>query len=77
MTTRTATIRKELRFQYSQLAANEALVARLRFEMGTLDHKHSWIDSLGTNGSRECKYCWAGTDFHFMPLSDILAAINW
>jgi hypothetical protein len=73
-TTRQQIIRRELRGQYAAAACNEVRVATLRIEMTSLPHQHSWIDSLGSAASRECRYCLAGTDQYFMTNDDILTA---
>lgn len=80
--TRTAEIRKELRWQYSRGAINERLVAKLRHEMSGLRHHHEWIDGSSFTAKpipwaiHECKFCFWGRDEYLMDLEAILAEIK-
>lgn len=64
---RVVEIRKALRTEFQQGAVNEMHVAKLRFEMGNLPHRHQ----LNEDGC--CAVCFYGTDAYVQPLSQILA----
>lgn len=73
---RVATIKKWLRLEYQQAAANEIRVATLRYEMSSLPHRHHLLQLPTISGTRECQWCFYGTENYLRPLDDILAEIR-
>lgn len=76
-------IRRALDAQYRAGAVNEMLVAGLRYEMSTRQHRHRWIGGhrftgrkVAVYGSRECRYCYHGTDEYLMSWDQIAAKVR-
>ena len=76
--TRQQQIRQTLTAQYQSVAADEVLVATLRYEMSSLTHNHRWADGTRFTGKplpygrHQCIYCFCGTDEYVMTLDEIL-----